>query len=133
MTTWAFIYEHPGSDPMADRHVLDRGGQRTVLVPVPEPSAAPAVAEELIGEGVQLIELCGGFPLTVAASVRAAVPDHIPVRARGLRGGLGAPGSSLRRTRRRVPSSGEVPSRVSAANDPHPGRSWNDVLSRLHR
>lgn len=79
MTTWAFIYEHPGSDPIADRHVLDRGGQRTVLVPVPSPSAAPVVAEALIADGVQLIELCGGFPLTVAASVRAAVPEYIPV------------------------------------------------------
>lgn len=79
MTTWAFIYEHPGSDPNVNRHVLELGGQRTVLVPVPAPSAAPAVAEALIAEGVQLLELCGGFPLAVAASVRAVVPDYIPV------------------------------------------------------
>jgi hypothetical protein len=77
--TWAYIYEQPEADPLADRHVIDRGGQRTMLVPVPDAAQAPAVALELIAEGAQLIELCGGFPLTAAARVVEAVAGRVPV------------------------------------------------------
>ena len=76
---WAYIYEHPGSDPVADRVVLDRDGQRTYLVPVPDPSMAPAVAADLLAKGVALIELCGGFALTEAARVAEAVGGRVPV------------------------------------------------------
>src|SRR6185312_3627469 len=79
MSTWAYLYEHPGTDPRADRHVLDRAGQRTLLVPVPDAAAAPAVAVELVAEGVGLIELCGGFPLAAAARVAEAVGGRVPV------------------------------------------------------
>ncbi|MFG1839945.1 DUF6506 family protein [Micromonospora sp. NPDC049175] len=77
--SWAYIYEHPGSDPVDDRVVLDRGGQRTYLVPVPDPSTAPAVAVDLVAEGVALVELCGGFALTAAARVAEAVGGRVPV------------------------------------------------------
>jgi hypothetical protein len=77
--TWAYIYEHPGTDPVADRRVIDRAGQRTLLVPVPEPSLAAGVALDLLTEGVGLIELCGGFSLSAAAEVAAAVGGRVPV------------------------------------------------------
>jgi hypothetical protein len=76
---WAYIYEHPGTDPALDRVVVDRGGQRTLLVPVPDPSAAPAVAVALVDEGATLIELCGGFSLRDAARVAEAVGGRAPV------------------------------------------------------
>jgi len=80
MSTWAYIYEHPGADPHADRSVLDRDGQRSLMVPVPDPGQAPAVAARLIDDdGVELIELCGGFPLVDAARVVEAVGDRVPV------------------------------------------------------
>ena len=79
MVSWAYIYEHPGTDPVVDRVVIDRGGQRTVLVPVPEASMAADVARSLVDEGVALIELCGGFTLPLAAAVAAAVGDGVPV------------------------------------------------------
>ena len=78
-TTWAYIYEHPGADPVADRNELDRGGQRTLLVPVPDAAAAPAVARQLVAEGVQLVELCGGFTAVAAARVVEAVGGRVPV------------------------------------------------------
>jgi hypothetical protein len=37
------------------------------------------VATQLIAEGVELIELCGGFPMAVAASVAEAVAGRVPV------------------------------------------------------
>ena len=79
MATWAYIYEHPTADPTLDRHVLDRAGQRTLLVPVADVADAPGVAAALADEGVTLIELCGGFTLPAAAAVAAAVGDRVPV------------------------------------------------------
>jgi len=76
---WAYIYEHPDTDPFADRVIIDRGPQRTYLVPVPRAEDAPAVATALVEEGISLIELCGGFPLTAAARVRDVVKGTVPV------------------------------------------------------
>ncbi|MBR8740181.1 DUF6506 family protein [Nocardiopsis sp. MG754419] len=78
--TWAYVFEHPGTDPIADRTVIDRAGQRTLLVPVPGTDKAPSVAAELAAtEGVKLVELCGGFGAAAVAAVRAAVPPEVAV------------------------------------------------------
>jgi len=77
--SWAYIYGQPGADPVADRFVIERDGQRTSLVPVPDESAAASVALELIDEGAELIELCGGFGLAEAARVVEAVGGRVPV------------------------------------------------------
>lgn len=77
--SWAYIYGQPGADPVADRFVIDRAGQRTTLVPVPDESAAAGVAVGLVDEGVQLIELCGGFTVQDAARVVEAVDGRVPV------------------------------------------------------
>ncbi|MFC4562969.1 DUF6506 family protein [Nocardiopsis mangrovi] len=79
MPTWAYIYEHPSTDPVADRVVIDRGGQRTLLVPVPTAADAPQVALRLVEEGATLVELCGGFSLPDAARVAEAVGTRAPV------------------------------------------------------
>ncbi|HSI91897.1 MAG TPA: DUF6506 family protein [Jiangellaceae bacterium] len=78
--SWAYIYDHADTDPVTDRTIIERAGQRTILVPVPSPAAAPAVARSLLDEeGVQLIELCGAFTLADAANVAAAVVGKVPV------------------------------------------------------
>ena len=77
--SWAYIYGQPESDPLADRIVIDRAGQRTILVPVPDEFAAAGVAVELVDEGVQLIELCGGFTAPDAARVIEAVDGRAAV------------------------------------------------------
>ena len=79
IVSWAYLYLHPGTDPVTDRTVIDRAGHRTTLVPVPDTAVAPKTAAALAEEGAQLIELCGGFGLEAAAQVRAAVPDGVPV------------------------------------------------------
>lgn len=79
-TSWAYIFEHGDTDPVADRTVIERAGLRTILVPVPSPAHAPEVARRLVAEdGVTLIELCGGFPLADAARVAEAVGPQVPV------------------------------------------------------
>lgn len=77
---WAYIYEHEDTDPVADRVVIERAGQRTILVPVPSAGEAPEVARRLIDEdAVSLIELCGGFPIAAAAKVAETVGGRVPV------------------------------------------------------
>ena len=78
-SNWAYIYGQPGADPVADRFVIERDGQRTTLVPVPDESAAPQVAVQLVNDGAELIELCGGFPITVAARIVEAVGGRVPI------------------------------------------------------
>lgn len=78
---WAFIYEAPGTDPVRDRVIIDRAGIRNVLVPVPEASMAAKVAVELVEEGIQFIELCGGFGPVGAAKVIEAVGGRVAVGA----------------------------------------------------
>ncbi|MEQ4303925.1 DUF6506 family protein [Plantactinospora sp. B6F1] len=78
-TSWAYLYEHPGTDPVTDRVVLDRAGQRTSLVPVPDESLAATIAVRLVEDGVGLIELCGGFSVPAVARVIEAVAGRVPV------------------------------------------------------
>ncbi|WP_129664106.1 DUF6506 family protein [Phytoactinopolyspora endophytica] len=78
--SWAYIYEHVGTDSVADRAVIERAGQRTVLAPVPDAAEAPALARTLVEDyDVTLIELCGGFSLADAARVAEAVGDRVAV------------------------------------------------------
>ncbi|QEW03465.1 DUF6506 family protein [Microbacterium lushaniae] len=56
-----------------------RGGLKTTIVAVPDPAAAAAVAVELVDDGAQSIELCGGFGTEVVAEVAAAVDGRVPV------------------------------------------------------
>ncbi len=72
MPTWAYIFEHPDTDPDEDRCILDRQGQRTLLVPVSDPGDVADVARRLVlDNGGELIELRGGFA--------PAVGNRVPV------------------------------------------------------
>ncbi|MQA85332.1 MAG: hypothetical protein GEV03_12075 [Streptosporangiales bacterium] len=76
----AFIYIQPGSDPAVDRTVTANDHVRSIFVAVPDASAAPAVAVQLVdGEGVRLIELFGGFEPGDAARVIEAIDARAPV------------------------------------------------------
>ncbi|MFI0422828.1 DUF6506 family protein [Spongiactinospora sp. 9N601] len=78
--TAAFIIIVPGTDPQADREVREHEGGRALFVAVPEESAAPEVAADLLAsEGIELIELYGGFTPAGAARVIEAVDAKIPV------------------------------------------------------
>jgi hypothetical protein len=77
MTKWAFIYT---LDDSSLQRRIDRIGS-LVCVGIASVSEAPAAARELLAEGVQLIELCGGFGGAGLAAVVAAVDDRVPVGA----------------------------------------------------
>ncbi|WP_407353445.1 DUF6506 family protein [Luteimonas sp. R10] len=87
MISWAFIFEAPETDPAVDRMVIERGGVRSTVVAVPEPSMAPQVAADLVAGGVQFIELCGGFEPEWAGKVIEATAGRVPVGTVGYAGG----------------------------------------------
>jgi hypothetical protein len=76
----AFVYLQPGSDPAVDRSVTEDEHSRTYFVAVPDASAAPEVVTQLVDEeGVELIELYGGFRPADAARVIDAIDARAPV------------------------------------------------------
>ena len=87
MITWAFIFEAPETDPKTDRMVIERGGMRSIVVAVPESSAVVQTAVDLVGEGAQFIELCGGFEPIWAGKVIEATGGNVPVGLVGYSGG----------------------------------------------
>jgi hypothetical protein len=74
---WAFIYllEDPATEPR-----VDSIGTMT-CVGVPSIADAPDAARKLVADGVELIELCGGFGGVGLGSVVAAVNSRVPVGA----------------------------------------------------
>jgi hypothetical protein len=83
LDAFGFIFTGRGLDPAADRAVIARDGFRAIIVGVAEPSQAPVIAVELVRDGVQLIELCGGFGPVWTAKVIAAIDGRVPVGSVG--------------------------------------------------
>lgn len=74
---WAFIYT---LDSPAEKTRRDTVGT-LVCIGVASIDEAPAIARELVADGVELIELCGGFGGAGLGAVVAAVGDRVPVGA----------------------------------------------------
>jgi hypothetical protein len=83
LTQWGFIYTAPGSPETGRMDVAETAECRTVLVGVPSPEHAVAVARQLVRDGAQLIELCGGFGPVWAAPIIDAVDGAVPVGSVG--------------------------------------------------
>ena len=61
----------------------DNGTCKTVLIGVPTVADGVLLVESLVDEGVQLIELCGGFGPVGTAQVIAAMHGRVPVGSVG--------------------------------------------------
>ena len=74
---WAFIYtlDEPASEPR-----IDTIGS-LICIGVSSAAEAPALARRLVADGVELIELCGGFGGAGLAAVVSAVQGRVPVGA----------------------------------------------------
>ncbi|MFD5393187.1 DUF6506 family protein [Streptomyces sp. NPDC127097] len=79
LTHWGFIYTAAGSAAGGDFNVVDTGTCRTVLVGVEKPDQGLDAARRLVDEGVQLIELCGGFGPVWAGRIIEAIDGAVPV------------------------------------------------------
>jgi hypothetical protein len=78
---WAFIYKSPGFDPRKNTSVMESAACRfkAVGVDMAHPEQAIDAAKALVAEGVQAIELCGGFGPVWVAKISAAIGDAVPV------------------------------------------------------
>ncbi|MFG2896368.1 DUF6506 family protein [Streptomyces zaomyceticus] len=79
LTHWGFIYTADGSAAGGDVSVVDTGMCRSVFVGVEKPEESIEAARRLVSEGVQLIELCGGFGPVWAGRVIEAIDGAVPV------------------------------------------------------
>lgn len=81
MRKWGFIYTLGDETAPARVDHLGSAACELVCVGVPSVAEAPAAARQLLGQGVQLIELCGAFGGAGLAAVVAAVDGRVPVGA----------------------------------------------------
>jgi hypothetical protein len=73
--SWATIYTDDNAAPDGVHVVREhRDGSRTTVVGAPD-ATIPAVAAALVRSGVEVVEVCGGTPLTTAARVAAEIGD----------------------------------------------------------
>ena len=74
---WAFMYtlDEPATEPR-----IDQIGS-LICIGVSSVSEAPTLARQLVQDGVELIELCGGFGGAGLAAVVSAVQGRVPVGA----------------------------------------------------
>jgi hypothetical protein len=78
---FGFIVKGAGYDPAQHTVTLASPEITTTMVGVSRPEQALAVADWMVGQGVQLIELCGGFGPIWTAKVIDAIDGRVPVGA----------------------------------------------------
>lgn len=78
---WAYIFLSPGFD--SKKHVAtlesDTCRFKTIGIDISQKSEVIDVAKQLVAEGVQLIELCGGFGPEWITKISAAINNAVPV------------------------------------------------------
>jgi hypothetical protein len=83
LTHFGFIVTGAQLDPMTHRSVMQSPAFRMTAMGVASPAQGAAAAQQLVKEGVQLIELCGGFGPKWTAQVQEAIGHVVPVGAVG--------------------------------------------------
>src|SRR5271154_1025182 len=78
---WAYLFLSPGFDPHKQQAVLESAQTKVKLVGIDmqKKEEVLGVAKHLVKEGVQMIELCGGFGPIWVAKVLEAIDHAVPV------------------------------------------------------
>jgi 2-keto-3-deoxy-6-phosphogluconate aldolase len=76
---FGFIVKGAGYEPTKHTVTLSSPQITTTMVGISQPEQALAVAQAMVADGVQLIELCGGFGPIWTARVIQAIDGKIPV------------------------------------------------------
>ena len=79
LSKFGFIVTGPQLDPARHRNLMQSPAFEMISVGVSSPSEGVAVAQQMVNEGVQLIELCGGFGPAWTARVQEAIAHRVPV------------------------------------------------------
>lgn len=80
---FGFIVTGAGLDPAGARAEVTSERFTGVMVGVEKPEQAIPVAQQMVADGIQLIELCGGFGPIWTAKVIEAIGGVIPVGSVG--------------------------------------------------
>ncbi|GAB1692036.1 DUF6506 family protein [Krasilnikovia sp. M28-CT-15] len=80
---FGFIVTGAGLDPDSDRASIRNDRFDGIMVGVSSPDQGVAVARAMVADGVQLIELCGGFGPVWTAKVIEAIDGAVPVGSVG--------------------------------------------------
>ena len=80
---FGFIFTGRGMDPATHRSVIEEGDFRTVVVGCSSADQGVGVAREMVADGVQLIELCGGFGPVWTGRIIEAIEGAVPVGSVG--------------------------------------------------
>lgn len=83
LTKFGFIVTGAALDPSHHRVVMKSPAFEMIAVGVTRAEEGIAVAQALVAQGVQLLELCGGFGPVWTAKIIAAIDGAIPVGSVG--------------------------------------------------
>jgi hypothetical protein len=83
LSRFGFIVTGAGYEPATHRVTMASPLITTTMVGVSHPEQALPVARQMVADGVQLIELCGGFGPVWTAKVIAAIDGAVPVGSVG--------------------------------------------------
>lgn len=83
LARFGFIVTGTGLDPSRDRCVMRSTQFEMIAIGVSTVAAGVDAARSLVADGVQLIELCGGFGPAGTAAVLSAIDGAVPVGAVG--------------------------------------------------
>lgn len=83
LNNFGFIVTGKGLDPGEHTQTMQSPHFRMTTIGVERPEQGPAAARRLVAEGVQLIELCGGFGPIWTARVIDAIEGVVPIGAVG--------------------------------------------------
>ncbi|MGC4079480.1 MAG: DUF6506 family protein [Rubrivivax sp.] len=81
LTRFGFIVTGTGLDPDTHVAVMESSTFRMIAVGVARAEDGVEVAKRLVADGVQLIELCGGFGPIWTARIIEAIGGAVPVGA----------------------------------------------------
>jgi hypothetical protein len=83
LTKFGFIVTGAGLNPAQHRMVMRSDAFEMIAVGVAQAAEGPAVARRLVSEGIQLLELCGGFGPVGTAKVLEAIQGKVPIGSVG--------------------------------------------------
>lgn len=78
---FGFIVTGAGMDPARHRSEMTSGAFRMLTVGVARPEQALPVAAGMVADGIELIELCGGFGPVWTGKVIEHIQGRVPVGA----------------------------------------------------
>ena len=79
LTNFGFIVRGEGLDPARDIQVMETPSFKMTTIGISRPDQGLKAAKRLVGDGVQLIELCGAFGPIWTARIIEAIDDAVPI------------------------------------------------------